>query len=363
MAQRTVAKWESLQTGTSPWPATQAILDRALSQADPDTKRRFEALIGKATPARSGELTTRRHRDMALDVDYIESLHRDIESFVRLDQKYGGAVTSPLTVQAFRQARHRITTSNLPDGLARDAYAAVAETAEVAGWCLYDADEHDHARRMNRVALTLAGRAGDRSMELFLLQNMSMHASHLGYAHEALDLARQALEATLTPRLRSLFRLREARALAELGADTDAHNTFRLARNLHAEGVSDRDPHWAWWLDDAEFAWHEGKIHLSLDNPTCAMDSFDLAAEGTRENHPRGSYIHQGSAFVVHVINQSWPDAERSMRSLLNHTGLVGSRRGDRTVEEGLDLLDHTTPPSTITDMALALRQALASTI
>ncbi|RLK61904.1 helix-turn-helix domain-containing protein [Actinokineospora cianjurensis] len=298
-----------------------------------------------------------------VDSDYIERLHGEIKGFVRLDQQYGGAVTSPLIVQAFKQARHRVKTSEIQKGLARDADAATAELAEVAGWSLYDAERHQQAHEMNVEALKLARRAGDRSMELFIMQNMSMHASHLGHAQEALDIARSALDAKLTPRLQSLFRLREARALAELGADGDSRKTFRLARDLHADGVSDRDPHWAWWVDDAEFAWHEGKIQLDLGERGRALDFFDLAANGISEHRVRTFYSYRASAFVAHVINKSWPDAERSMKVLLGHIGLVGSRRGDRTVEHGLDLLDRTAAPGTITDLARALRKALALTI
>lgn len=45
VAARTVAKWESGGTGTVPRPDTQAILDTALSRAEPDARRRFDLLL------------------------------------------------------------------------------------------------------------------------------------------------------------------------------------------------------------------------------------------------------------------------------------------------------------------------------
>ncbi|WP_026421708.1 hypothetical protein [Actinokineospora inagensis] len=74
VAERTVAKWESLQTGTSPWPETQAILDRALSRADADAKRRFEVLLREGvTPSRrrSGRDVIDQAAQRAVDFDQV----------------------------------------------------------------------------------------------------------------------------------------------------------------------------------------------------------------------------------------------------------------------------------------------------
>lgn len=45
VAARTVAKWESGGSATVPRPDTQAILDTALSRADPEARRRFDLLV------------------------------------------------------------------------------------------------------------------------------------------------------------------------------------------------------------------------------------------------------------------------------------------------------------------------------
>jgi uncharacterized SAM-binding protein YcdF (DUF218 family)/DNA-binding transcriptional regulator YiaG len=54
VAVRTVSKWEALETSTQPRPDTQAILDTALSHADPAAQARFEQFLvklGSAPPA------------------------------------------------------------------------------------------------------------------------------------------------------------------------------------------------------------------------------------------------------------------------------------------------------------------------
>ncbi|WP_439676840.1 hypothetical protein [Embleya sp. MST-111070] len=81
-------------------------------------------------------------------------------------------------------AQRRVTTSFVPPAIEREYLAAVAELGEVAGWVLIDANRHSAA---------------------------------LGRPREALRLAQRVLaDDALSPRLRALFRLREARAQGEL---------------------------------------------------------------------------------------------------------------------------------------------------
>lgn len=298
-----------------------------------------------------------------IDLEYVEGLHRDIEDYVRLDQQQGGSVTSKLIVQGFHQARRRIETSEVEPGLATDALSAVAEIAEVAGWSLYDAEHHLQAQTLNTTALHLARAAGNRSMELFVLQNISMHAGDLGRGRECFDIVTYVLSAGgLSPRVESLFRLREARALALLGADIDARRQLTLAKNLHAEGVRDDDPSWAWWVDEAEFAWHEATINVDLGHPKPALDLFEAAAIGIPERRTRTRYSYRASALLSQVSNRSWTNSEHSMVMLLRYAGYIGSRRGNALIEQALSQLDEADAPEAIRDLARELRLALSRT-
>lgn len=71
VAARTVAKWESGGAATVPRPDTQAILDTALSRADPEARRRFDVLLrtpdeGAPAPA---EVTGYDYEAWADDLD------------------------------------------------------------------------------------------------------------------------------------------------------------------------------------------------------------------------------------------------------------------------------------------------------
>jgi tetratricopeptide (TPR) repeat protein/DNA-binding XRE family transcriptional regulator len=310
---------------------------------------------------RFASVGSRRPSGPPIDLDYVEGLHRDIGDYVRLDQQHGGGITSQLIVQGFRQARRRIETSELRPGLVSDTLSAVAEIAEVAGWSLYDAQRHAQAQELNTEALDLARACGDRSLELFVLQNISMHAGDLGRGQECLDVVSYVLSmGKLSPRVEALFRLREARALAQLGADLDAHRQLALAKNLYAEGVRDDDPTWAWWVDEAEFAWHEGTLTVDIGRPAAALDYFEAAANGIPERRTRTHYSYRASALLSQVTNRSWSTAEPSMLALLRHAGYVGSRRGNMFIEQALGQLHDANAPGTIRDLAHELRVALS---
>jgi hypothetical protein len=287
-------------------------------------------------------------------------MRADIERFVHLDQRLGGNETSPLIVRAFHQLNKRMNHSEIRKGLKRDVYAVAAEVAEVAGWSLYDADEYEKAELINHKSVNLARLAGDRSMELFVLQNMSMQASHLGHARVSLDITNLALETgTSSHRVQALFKIREARALAQLKAESEARKQLSHARNLFLDGMQENDPPWAWWVDENELAWHEGMIELHLGNTEKCVDFFERSAVGIPEHRVRTSYNHRVSLLNAYVLNRSWSEAEDVMCKLLRS---VGSRRTDRFLERTLSRIDHAEPTEdSVSDLASALKIALAN--
>jgi transcriptional regulator with XRE-family HTH domain len=173
-----------------------------------------------------------------LDGDYVESVRLRSRMLVDLDFQFGGDQSSDIALRLFRSVDRKIGAVPCVPGIERDLHAAAGELGEVTGWLLYDAGKHDLVRATNLEAIQHLRLAGDRSMELLTLQNMSMHAGDLGRPVEGLSIARMVLDTSpkLSPRLQALFRAREARALAQLGDKIMAEQTFRQARSLYLDG-------------------------------------------------------------------------------------------------------------------------------
>jgi transcriptional regulator with XRE-family HTH domain len=191
--------------------------------------------------------------------DYAESIRRTSARLVALDNAMNGLPIADAAARSFKAVHRRLGTGDYDPRYERDIRAAAAELAEVAGWALFDAEQHDAARRFNQEALLLANLAGDSTIELLILQNMAMQAGWLGRHREELAIARSVIERrSLSPRVEAIFRVREAKGLAGSGQVSEAARAFDRARALTREGERHGDPPWAWWITDDEIDGNQG---------------------------------------------------------------------------------------------------------
>jgi transcriptional regulator with XRE-family HTH domain len=294
------------------------------------------------------------------DTAYLEAVQQHIWHIVELDNRFGGSDLARLAVRFFRSLHQQLGTGAYEPAIERDLQATAGELAEVAGWLLYDADRQDDVRRMNQEALYFSRLAGDRRMELLTLQNASMHAGHLGRPREALHLARSVLESRdrLSPRVRTLFLVRKARALAQ-GGDERALRLFNEVRSHYKDGVRESDPKWAWWVDEREIAWHEGMALVDLGRPGEAVEKFEHSVWGKTAHQMRGRYLHLGYLLSAQVQVGAWSDAETTMRQIATMVSDVSSTRTVVLLTAILPKLQHEQVPVSTREIAEQLRMFL----
>jgi tetratricopeptide (TPR) repeat protein len=294
------------------------------------------------------------------DTAYLEAAQQYIWRIIALDGRFGGADLASLAVRFFRSVHQQLGTGAYEPAIERDLQATAGELAEVAGWLLYDADRQDNVRRMNHEALYFCRLAGDRSMELLTLQNASMHAGFLGRPHESLHLARSVLESRdrLSPRVKTLFLVRKARALAQ-GGDEQALKLFDQAHSHYEDGVRDSDPKWAWWVDERELAWHEGMALTDLGRPHEAVIKFEQSVAPMAPRQMRGRYVHLGYLLGAQLKVGAWNDAETTMRQIATMVGDVNSTRTILLLTGILPELNHEHIPGSTRETAEQLRLLL----
>lgn len=292
---RTVAYWRK-RPEITPQPGVQEALDAALERASDRAKAQFATLVSQTEREEpeahvetfdllGGSLLGASHdasKPEFGDSDYLQSIRSHIREIVALDNRFGGADLVKLSTRFFRALHDQLGAGTYDPSLERDLQSAAGELAEVVGWLAYDSEAHDLARRMNQESLYFARLAGDRVIELLTLQNSSMHAAAQGRPREALQIARSVLEGDyrLSPRLRALFLIRKARALAQGGGES-ALGLVSEIRSLFMDGVTDGDPAWAWWIDERELAWHEAMIQRDLGQPGRAITQFEHSVMAT----------------------------------------------------------------------------------
>jgi len=272
-------------------------------------------------------LVTDDPREVADEV-YLQSIREHIREIVALDNRFGGGDLVRLSTRFFRSLHSRLSAGAFHPNIERDLYASAGELAEVIGWLAYDAEQHDLARRMNQESLYFTRLAGDRAVELLTLQNASMHAGAMGRPREALRIAQSVLESDdrLSPRLRALFLTRKARALAQ-GGDASSLRIFQEARSLYLEGVSERDPSWAWWIDDREMAWHEAMALRDLGKFNEALPLFERSVEATPSTETRSQYLHRAYLLQAQIDVALWRDVDETIRGLAPLAEEVASTR------------------------------------
>ncbi|WP_162788483.1 helix-turn-helix domain-containing protein [Amycolatopsis albispora] len=266
--------------------------------------------------------------EIPLDTQYVESLHSRIQELVRMDMQFGGDLSSGVALKLFQSVHRKLGQVKYDQAIEADLYSAAGELGELTGWLLFDAGKHDLVRRVNNEALNLLRMAGDRSTEILTLQNMSMHAGYLKRPAEALRLSQMVLEQNnLSPRLRALFLIRKARALALGGNNSEAKRTFDQAASLYLDGVRDNDPGWAWWINDEEIAWHEAMIYGDIGERYRSIDILQECVDLTPVNAVRGRYVHTASLLEAQTHAQAWAEISNTFERLMPYVDEVGSTR------------------------------------
>ena len=194
---------------------------------------------------------------------------------------------------------------------------------------------------MNQESLYYSRLVGDSTVELLTIQNASMHAGHLDQPYEALQLAESVLNGpySLSPRVRSLFLVRKARALAQ-GGDQAALRMLGEATSLYNDGVTDADPAWAWWVDQRELWWHEGMCLSDLGDQAGALDAFERSAAAVPDGETRSQFVHGAYLAAAQVRARSWDGARVTIANLQPLAVQVASGRTESIVKEMLPRIE-----------------------
>lgn len=312
-----------------------ASLDPALAAAArsrDDAHRQLHFDVGRSDEPWALSLITPVRR-RPVDDSYVVSLRDSVQHLVALDNTVGAEHLSTIAVRLLRHGNDLLETDTYQQGVKRDLVAAIAEVAELAGWLAFDANDQSASRRLNNEALTMTRLAGDRNLELLVLQNMSMQSAHVGRPREALLLASSALNMDrINPRLAAIFTVRKARAIAQIGGASDATDALRHARSLFAESHS-RTPAWAWWFGSHEIDWHTGMCHADLGDWKAAIQSFSAAVDPAAPTSERDKYVYRSHLLRAQIEAGDFVGAQENVAEIAGYVGDIASIRTRRLLE------------------------------
>lgn len=254
---------------------------------------------------------------------------------IALDTRFGSGDVVRDSTRAAARAHHTATIRFDGD---REILAAAAEAHQICGWLAFDSELQGLSRRMSVRALHLAGAAGDRSMEYFVLSQLALQDVHLRQPVEAARICESALTKARGS-VATLFTLRAARAAAQTGEHRRARLLIRQTRERHLDGPRPGDPAWTWWLTEAEISWHHGMVHADTGAWGRAAEHFAHACQSTPAQG-RSAAVYRASLLCALARARSWAEAENVLvHEVLPHRGAVSSVRAQRMLSNAAHIL------------------------
>jgi DNA-binding XRE family transcriptional regulator len=320
----TVARWERGEV--APQPATRAPLAEILRISLSDLDDLLEGV-----PAKKPGESFRVAPTEPVGAAHIEGARDRVKQLLTMEHSFGGMRVASIALDSAHAFERRIEEAGIRPGYHSDAHAAAAELFEVAGWQLVDAARPDDVDRANSRALHHAAAAGDHSMEIFVIQNESMHLCETGRATEALYLTRGVLEQSLSPRLSTLFHVREARALGRRG-DSEAARIWAKAMAEYGDGVRESDPYWSWWINDEQMQLQKAALFRDLGKYDTAIDTW----QGYLTARSDDLYLTLVVAQLAHAQARAgaWVDAESTVGSLIDGADEIHSGRAITRIDQ-----------------------------
>lgn len=284
-----------------------------------------------------------------------EEVRETSQELVTLESRLGGDAMLPAAIKAFRAAQLSLAAIPKQDRL--DLEAATGEAGEVAAWIAYDSDRPGQSYSLARDALVHSRAAGDRSMELFLLNHLTMLDIVTGApAERTIETAAQVFEGDkhLAPRVGAIFEIRRGRALARLGDSAGAIKAIRHAGHVISNGVVSGDPYWTWWADDAEVAWHEGMALGELGEWRRAVPLFEQTVTLRSSKLVRSLLNDKVHLLAAYAHAEAWSDAGLLLGEITGAGQMVASGRTTRLLKEATARIISagSAVPSDVTDAA-----------
>lgn len=289
----------------------------------------------------------------------IAHMKSSAESFLSHADKYGADTVASAAVQVWRSAQRKLDNGSIPDRERSLYLSAVAESAQVAGWLLFDAGGWDAARTAFMESHILADHAGDRAKKWFALDMLAMLDIEIAQPGEALRIAESVLsEKRVPPRVALIARVRRGRALALMGDGRRSAADLDAAKVGLEGSLSPLDPWWVWWIDSSEVSGHAGQALLRLGEPQSAIPYLHRALECAT---PRGALLYRSDLLRGYATVKAWREVEHELEEIARLLGVINSGRNRCALRESLRLIERDrSAPAWLASLAMEVQAGAA---
>ncbi|WP_268208143.1 helix-turn-helix domain-containing protein [Streptomyces shenzhenensis] len=328
-----------------PW--TSARMVEALNSAvggSSMNRRRFLTASGialttfvNAWDTAEAEPLTRAAEGSQLTGDLLDALQRTTDSLRTMDASDGSGTLTALGNSHLQFLKHLLEETSYDEETGRRLAAIIADTATQTGWFVFDSGDRDRPLSYLYAALRAAKASQDVRLGAGALSYIAIHGYSTGSPHHAVAAAQRARERVRhlgTPALEAMLLTRQARGHAKLGERQAALTALGRAAELCAQGRSEHDPHWLYWVNEGEIHGQTGSCHLDLGDPSSAAASFTKARQALNPADHRTRGLFLSRAATAHVEQGDVEAGAAAAHEVLDLAAKLRSARLDSHVAD-----------------------------
>jgi hypothetical protein len=280
-------------------------------------------------------LGTDRQAPGKIGASEVRAVRAAVTTLYAKDHDHGSAPLRQAASEALHTAYQWLQSGTYTSRTESKLRSATGALSIAAGWLSYDSGRAGDAHSLYGEALAAARIADDPELEAHAFGCLSLLAKASGRPREAISAAQgaQAVARHLgSPRLLSLFNMREAGGWALMG-DTDATDKAIVrAHTLYAKGPSDADPPWLDFYAPGELAGLECLARADLGQHERAASGAEQAVLLHGDAFARNRALYTADVAIQHAVRDR-PEPEAAAEAAGRVLAFLPEVRSDRLLQ------------------------------
>ncbi|MGW3200140.1 hypothetical protein ACWDBD_37350 [Streptomyces sp. NPDC001118] len=266
---------------------------------------------------------------------HVRAVTKAVATLYKKDHDHGSAMLRQAASQTLHTAYQWLqngTYSTQTEGKLRSSVGALSIAA---GWLSYDSGRPGDAHSLYGEALAAARIADDPELESHAFGCLSLLAKAQGRPREAVAAAQGAQTVARglgSPRLMSLFHMREAGGWALAGDAGATDRAIVKAHHLYAQGPSDADPAWLSFYAPGELAGLESLARADLGQHERAAVGAEQAVLLHGGKFARNSALYMADVAIQHAVRDR-PEPEAAADAAGKVLAYLPEVRSDRLLQ------------------------------
>ncbi|MEV0097342.1 hypothetical protein [Streptomyces sp. NPDC050738] len=251
------------------------------------------------------------------------------------DHDHGSAPLRQAAAEALHTAYQWLQTGTYTSRTESKLRSATGGLAVAAGWLSYDSGRAGDAHSLYGEALAAARIADDPHLEAHAFGCLSLLAKAQGRPREAISAAQGAQTVARqlgSPRLLSLFAMREAGGWALMGDSSATDKAIVSAHTLYAQGPGDADPPWLSFYAPGELAGLECLARADLGQHERAAAGAEQAVLLHGEAFARNRALYTADVAIQHAVRDR-PEPEAAAEAAGRVLAFLPEVRSDRLLQ------------------------------